>query len=380
MGVFVTTEFAEELKHKLLRGQDENHRELAWELEHEAALCMRQDPLSITRYPAPSRTGDKNDYYSEGKYEWPDPANPGGPYITRDGLAYPARFIAHRTALENTNYRILCLAYAGYYLNQPDCLDKAAELMRVWFLDADTKMNPHLDFAQAVHGKCDGRGIGIIDAKTFIKTIHAMDLIALTGTHADTLVQVKAWFGEYLTWLTTSKNGIDEKNEPTNHMSWWTVQVMACAIDAGNTSLLDDCIALYQTRVLGQMNAQGGFINELARKRAYFYNLFNLEAATWLCEMAHQRGIDLWHAKDAEGRCIENGVRFVMPYVDNPFTWPYPQIVGDKVHDEISLQLGALRLGIPECEGINAKRRTFYRRFKDDSVLGPIAFLPKLEA
>ena len=380
MGVFVTVAFAQELRHKLMHGQSEEYRELAWELEHEAALCMRQEPLSITRYPAPSRSGDKHDYYSEGKYEWPDPANPDGPYITRDGLAYPGRFIAHRAALENTNYRILCLAYAGYYLNQPACLDKAAELMRVWFLDADTMMNPHLNFAQAVHGKCDGRGIGIIDAKTFIKTIHAMNLIALTGAHADTLARVKAWFGEYLTWLTTSKNGIDEKNEPTNHMSWWTVQVMACAIDAGNTSLLDESVALYKTRVLGQINAQGGFVNELARKRAYFYNLFNLEAATWLCEMAHLRGIDLWHAQDAEGRCIENGVRFVMPYVDNPFTWPYPQIVGDKVHDEISLQLGALRFGIPECEGINAKRRAFYRRFKDDSVLGSMAFLPKLES
>jgi Alginate lyase len=43
--------------------------------------------------------GGLHDYFSEGDYWWPDPKNPDGPYIQRDGQSNPANFDDHRKAM-----------------------------------------------------------------------------------------------------------------------------------------------------------------------------------------------------------------------------------------------------------------------------------------
>ena len=378
MSVFITKDFAIKLRQRLENPQGK-YKNLAWELAYQAECCMAEKPLSVTQFKSSAISQNPHDFYSEGKYEWPDPKNPDGPYITRDGLDYPGRFLGHRSSLEKTTYNMLCLAAAGYYLHKPEYTAKAARLAQIWFLNSDTKMNPNMDYAQAVKGKCHGRGIGIIDCKTFIKVICAADLFRFDGVQAETIEGLRGWFGEFLVWLTTSKNGLDEKAETNNHMSWWTVQTMAYSIFTGNKEIFDHCAELFKTRVLGQMNDHGSFDRELERSRSYSYSMFNLQAMSFICEMAHNQGVDLWRYKTPEGKTIERAVRFAMPYVDNPFSWPGRQIKGEELHDELSLRLAAFRLDIPECQQINEGRQVGYRLMKDDSMLGPIALLPEYD-
>ena len=42
--------------------------------------------------------------------------------------------------------------------------------VRAWFVNESTKMNPNLQYAQAIKGIATGRGIGIID------TVHLMEV------------------------------------------------------------------------------------------------------------------------------------------------------------------------------------------------------------
>ncbi len=56
---------------------------------------------------------------------------------------------------------------------------KAAQLLKVFFLDLKTRMNPNLQFAQAIPGVSFGRGIGIID------TLHLIEIPCEFGDGAD---------------------------------------------------------------------------------------------------------------------------------------------------------------------------------------------------
>src|SRR2546427_13019892 len=47
---------------------------------------LKESPITITSYTSPRSAGGKHDYFSEGDYWWPDPKNPDGPYIQRDGM------------------------------------------------------------------------------------------------------------------------------------------------------------------------------------------------------------------------------------------------------------------------------------------------------
>ncbi|WP_199616360.1 alginate lyase family protein [Paenibacillus alkalitolerans] len=129
--------------------------------------------MSITDHPAKRSAGGKHDYYSNGDYWWPNPDTPDDlPFVRRDGESYPGAFSAHRKALRSMRSHVANLT-AGYALTgQRTYAEKAAALLRTFFLDESTRMNPHLLYAQAIPGVCMGRGIGIID------TLHLIDVPA----------------------------------------------------------------------------------------------------------------------------------------------------------------------------------------------------------
>jgi len=61
---------------------------------------LSETPITITASHSPRSAGGVHDFFSEGDYWWPDPQNPGGPYIQRDGRSNPDNFDDHRRALD----------------------------------------------------------------------------------------------------------------------------------------------------------------------------------------------------------------------------------------------------------------------------------------
>lgn len=313
---------------------------LAWQ----ASAAAARKTACITDFPSPAESGDPHDFFSEGPYWWPDPENPDGPYIRRDGRVNPDRFTAHDDALGRICSDPQLLALAAYHLGIPRFYDAAKEKLRAFFLDPATRMNPHLDYAQAIRGRCPGRGIGIIDATGLHRLIFALDLMEEDGVSDETTDGVRAWLGEFYRWLRTSKNGLEEKYHGNNHSIWYTSLTMALArLSGDNAGFADDC-SYFGGMMAKQLREDGAFADETTRTNAFGYCCYNLTAAALVCELAHFGGVDLWHASYGEGRSMRAAVGFLVPYLTNPYKWPYQQINGQVPEAPFALTAAAHRL------------------------------------
>ncbi len=205
-------------------------------LRREAEEALQAGPFSVMDKKAPPPSGDKHDYMSLGPYWWPDPEKPDGlPYIRRDGEVNPEGDTYDRNPLNAMTAAVETLALAYYLTDHPPYADHAARLLRVWYLDEATRMNPHLEYGQAIPGRTAGRGIGIIDTAQLVRLVDAVGLLG--GSRAWTSEDqqsLQAWFRQYLTWLRQSAHGREEARATNNHGTWYDAQVGAFALFVGD--------------------------------------------------------------------------------------------------------------------------------------------------
>lgn len=287
---------------------------------------LRESPRTITASRSPRSAGGLHDFFSEGDYWWPDPANPGGPYIQRDGMTNPDNFVEHRRALMRFSVQMPALTSAWLLTRDRRYAAHAARHVRAWFLDDATRMNPNLQYAQAIHGRTTGRGIGIIDTIHLVEVTRALEVLEPSGalTPAE-YRRVRAWFADYLTWLTTSRHGIEERDAKNNHGTCWVMQVASFARFTGNDALL----AAMRTRfkdvlVPGQLASDGSFPLELRRTKPYGYSLFNLDAFATTAWLLSTRDDDLWTFETPDGRGLLKAMGYMTPYMRDRKTWPLP--------------------------------------------------------
>lgn len=295
----------------------------------EAAWALTQQPVTVTAQTCPRSAGGPHDFYSEGDYWWPNPANPGGPYIQKDGLTNPQNFTAHRLAMIRFSRIIGALASAYRLTHNEKYVRHALLHLKAWFFNPETMMNPNLQYAQAIKGVATGRGIGIIDTIQLMEVIQG--LTVMEGSHnidETTLQGIKGWVANYLTWLSTHPYGKDEMNAKNNHGTCWVMQVACFAKFTGNTALLTFCSNRYKTVLLPeQMAADGSFPLELKRTKPYGYSIFNLDAMAAICQILSTKTDDLWNYETPDGRSIKKGIAFLYPYLKDKGTWPYPHDV-----------------------------------------------------
>lgn len=129
---------------------------------------VKNGPWSVAYHRPPNATFDPHDYYSEGPYFWPDPKNPKGPYIRKDGERNPQRFVHNHNDLGAMATAILTLGIGTYLFDEIRYAEHAAQILWTWFLDPQSRMNPQLEHGQAVPGVNDGRGTGLIDTVSLI--------------------------------------------------------------------------------------------------------------------------------------------------------------------------------------------------------------------
>jgi hypothetical protein len=307
-----------------------------------ADTLLNVRPVSVMDKTAVPPSGDKHDYMSVGPYWWPDPESEDGlPYIRRDGLSNPERgnYDSRRLKLMQYNASILSLAY--FYTDNEAYAGKAAEIIKVWFLNPSTRMNPNLNYAQAIPGRTEGRGIGIIDTRRFGNIIDATGLLESSGywSGSDT-EKMKEWFRQYLNWLLTSDNGIDEAGWYNNHGTWYDAQTVHIALFTGDTATAETILKeVPSKRIDSQIEPDGSQPHELKRTRSFVYSTMNLKGMFRLAILGEHLGINLWEYESEDGRGLKKAFDYLIPYALQEKKWEYEMIRGWEQSKENMYQL-----------------------------------------
>lgn len=294
-----------------------------------AEADLEKQPVTVTSFIAERSAGGLHDFYSEGDYWWPDTLHPEAPYVRRDGETNPDNFVAHRHAMIRFSTVVGELASAYLLTADRKYVEHALAHVKAWFVNPETRMNPNLEYAQAIKGIATGRGIGIIDGIHLVEVARALSIF-----EKDKLVPqedeevIKSWFSDYLTWLTTHPYGKSEMKEANNHGTCWVMQVAAFAAYTGNGPLLELCRQRYKEVLLPkQMAEDGSFPLELKRTKPYGYSLFNLDAMATVCHILSDSQEDLWNYTLPDGRNIDKAVDFLCPFVADKASWKWKKDV-----------------------------------------------------
>lgn len=293
-----------------------------------AKKALTSKPVSVMDKQQVPPSGDKHDYISQAPYFWKDAS---GHYVRRDGERNPESgrdSDAGRIGKMCSNVHALAMAF--YFTGDEAYAGHAAELLRVWFLNPATRMNPNLNYGQGVPGEVEGRPMGIIGTRGFVQLVDDLRLLknSKAWSAADQQGMV-AWMSEYLNWLQTSKIGVGEENATNNHGTFYDTQAAAIAVFVGKPELARKVVTeAREKRVAKQIEPDGRMPRELQRTKSFGYSAFNLRALEDLASIGQNLGIDLWHYTTTDGRSIRKALDFMAPYADPGRKWPYQQIDG----------------------------------------------------
>lgn len=298
------------------------------ELIARADKALAAKPASVMDKRSIPVSGDRHDYVSLARYWWPNPADPKGAYVRRDGDTNPDvesnRF--DRTALSRMEREADTLALAYYYSGERKYAEGAARVIRTWFLAPTTAMNPNMNFAQAVPGVSNGRAEGVLDGASFIGVIDAAGLIGPSDalTPAETAA-LEDWFSRYLDWMLNSPNGKAEGKASNNHGLWYDAQAARFALFARRSDIARRIVAAFpKARIAQQIDASGALPKELTRTRSFHYSLYALGAAYTVADSAACLGIDLYRA-DEKGRSLRKATNYVAAWRGRGADWPYKE-------------------------------------------------------
>jgi hypothetical protein len=285
---------------------------------------LKEQPRTITADICVRSSGGRRDFYSEGDYWWPDPDFLDGPYIRRDGLSNPDNFIAHRQAMIRLSDIIGTLTSAYLITGKPHYAAHAVRHLKAWFIDATTRMNPSLNYGQAIKGRYTGRSIGVIDTIHLVEVARGAKLLCMAPEFSVVDQKlVKDWFLTYLDWLNSHPYGQTEREHPNNHGVCWALQAAAFADFVGDKGQLTALRQRFKTVFVTQMmNREGGFPAELERTKPYGYSLFIIDAMAGIAQLASTPEDDLWGFELPDGRGMRKGMGFIAPFIKNKGTWP----------------------------------------------------------
>lgn len=281
-----------------------------------------QKPLTITAFPTDRSAGGLHDYFSQADYFWPNPKDPNGPYVNRDGQSNPDNFDLHRKVMIALSKQMPALTAAWMLTGERRYAARACDHLTAWFVNAETRMNPNLQYAQAVIGVSTGRSYGIIDTLHLVEVARAASLVAPEMMKAKDRAAMIEWFAQYLDWLSTSEPGKAERDSKNNHAMCWALQAAEYARLVGNEGVRSEVYRRYREVLLpDQEAADGSFPKELARTKPYSYSIFNFDVMAGLCQSLKGLEPDATRFALAEGRGLGKAAEFIFPYIEDKSAW-----------------------------------------------------------
>ena len=318
-----------ELTKRLIYNGDKSIALAVEKLEHDANKALASGPFSVVTKEVTSPSGDKHDYLSQAPYFWPDPKSVNGlPYIRRDGERNPEiEKINNHLVLDQMEAAVETLALAYYFKGDESYANKATVLLRAFFLDSDTRMNPNLQYAQFIPGINTGRGIGLIETRGLTQVVDAIGLLAGSKAWTNTDQRgMEDWYSRFLQWTLDSKHGKDEAAAKNNHGTYYDLQVASFALFLGKKDLARSILQTARTkRIAVQIEPDGGQPLELARTKAWSYSVGNLDGLMLLARLGENVDVDLWNYTTTDGRSIRKALDFLVPFAFGE-KWIYQQL------------------------------------------------------
>ncbi|MBR1576108.1 MAG: alginate lyase family protein [Bacteroidales bacterium] len=326
------------VKHQIQRGEAaplSAYRQLI----READGLLSEGPFTVTTKTQTPPSGDKHDYVSQGPYWWPDPSKPDGlPYIRRDGEVYPGYYdYPDRDQLEKLTDAVRKLGLAYYFSGEEKYAAHAARLLRAWFLDPETRMNPNLNYGQRIPGICEGRGIGLIDTRTFVEMLDGAILVSDSKAWSEADERgLKAWFSEFRDWMLHSPIGQDEGKQHNNHGTYYDLQVVAYSIFIGQSGFARNHLReVTRRRLDSQLAPDGEQPFEMARTKPWGYCGMNLQGFVDLAQVGEKVGENLWVYRTPGGASIRKAIEWYFPFWNGEKPWPKEEITGHRHSDAL---------------------------------------------
>lgn len=286
-------------------------------------------PVSVMEKTGLPPSGDKHDYMSLAPYHWPDPTKPDGlPYIRKDGMTNPeVKDYPDKENMPKLCEYVYTLGLAYYFSEENFYAEHAAKLLKVWFLDAETKMNPNLNYGQAIKGVNEGRGAGLIDTRHWIKLIDGISLIKDSKYwKKEDQNGMKKWFTEFLNWMQTSKIGTDELKAKNNHGAWYDAQRLSIALFIDSTDLAKKIVLNAANRLDYQVDEKGFFPAEMKRTISLHYTCFVMDAFFLIANMSEKVKFDFWNLTTPSGKSLQKCFEVLKPYLIKQKEWKGEQI------------------------------------------------------
>lgn len=268
--------------------------------------------------------------------------------------------------------QFLSLAY--YYFDNETYADRAAQHVHSWFLDPQTRMNPHLQYASIIRGYDMGRAKGIIDFSVIPELLDSIAILQHSKAWPPRMsAGLRVWFALYADWLKNSPNGWFEKTAHNNHGiaphlcsqrpgytysngylvlgTFYDVQLLSISYFLGQDSVaIEVAQNATASRIGQQLLNSGEQYFETDRPFSWFYSVFNLRGLFQLAEMAERVKVDLWNYQTVDGKSIKGALDFLIPSAVNNSVWKFPNTQGFSASSHLVevLQKAYIVYGSPE--------------------------------
>ena len=331
-------------------------------LKKTADEILEKPTLKVIDIKLPRPSGNPHDYVSIAPYRWPNPDTPDGlPWIPRDGYVNPAT----RTGIGpgGVYSRIHTLALAAFYFGDNGYSEYANRQLYDWFINPETKMNPHARYAQALPGINEGRPSGLIDFSSSFRLFDGLGVLDSLGLLDKEINEgVKAWFVEFVNWILTDEYGLTIHNGIGNHCSWLEANLLVSAIYTERPQLVKKiCSTAYWRIVKKFIEPDGSQPEELHRTKCMGYTYYGLWPLHIIGSIAERLGYtEYWSVDEERGNCVlRQAVDFIYPYVKNPESFPYQELHPDKQGNSMAQALLIVHKRFPS-EGYAERAAEFF--------------------
>ncbi|MEM8536143.1 MAG: alginate lyase family protein, partial [Chloroflexota bacterium] len=210
--------------------------------------------------------------------------------------------------------RDLGLAYA--FTDDERYAERAAYLIRVWALDADTRMEPRYTDGQS----------NIELSITMPGLFYGADLISTSASWPESERRAfEQWTRDFVS-SGRSWTG-------SNNFEWWRLVTVASGgafLDDAET--LDYAFDRYEKVMPDHVGEDGQMVKELGRTKSLMYSLYSLNAMTQIAEIARHNGRNLYDYTSG-GNSLKQALDYHAPYATDQSSWGRQQIAPIEAKD-----------------------------------------------